>query len=363
MRKLFLTTTLILALVTILGSCGSENSSKESASQPAAPKPTPLTSISTSPGALTPQSTLEISVSIEGDSVRVDSMVIFFESVRLASSQATSLSASLAPLPLGKQTLTAKLFLNNGGTEQHALPLILLAETPPQKFDFRKIETYTHDPDAYTQGLLYHGGFLYESTGTRGESTLRKVDISTGKVLQQTPLDSRYFGEGLAFWDNSLIQLTWTSKIGFVYDLESFEQKRTFNYSTEGWGLASTDTELVMSDGTEYLYFLDPVTLAETRRIQVYNHQEKILYLNELEVVGGLIYANVYQTDVIVMIDPLSGAVVGDVSLEGIFNKQGYSRRLDVLNGIAWDEKEKRLFVTGKWWPKLYQIELFKIQS
>ena len=353
-----------IVIATVVMSCQPEKPKETSAQQVVPAKPQTIGSLTFSPRQqMTPETPLSVSVASSTDSVTIDSVVVRFNETTLASSQAVDVTVSLKNMPLGKQSLAALLFLNNGKVEQHNLDLTIFAAAPPQKYSYRKLATYTHDPDAYTQGLLYHNGLIYESTGTKGESTLRQVELSTGKVLKQTPLADQYFGEGLALWQNELIQLTWTSRIGFVYDLESFTQKRTFNYPTEGWGLASTSSELVMSDGSENLYFLDPYNLIETRRIQVYNDKNKVGNLNELEVVDGLIYANVYQTDSIVMIDPETGAVVGEVSLEDIFNRQGYARRLDVLNGIAWDASGRRLFVTGKWWPKLYQIELFKIQT
>ncbi len=326
-------------------------------------KATPISGVRiVNPEQLTPNSSLQLSIALNGDSVRLDSVVVSFYSKKLIASSQLNFSVDVSSLPVGKQLLSTQLYLSNDSQEKHIVPITLFAPSAPQQYQYRKTATYTHDPDAYTQGLVFHEGALYESTGTRGESTLRKIDIESGKVLKQISLDDKYFGEGLTIWSSQLVQLTWTSNVAFAYDMESLEQIKTFHYPTEGWGLATLGDELVMSDGSEKLYFLDPSSFAEKRSIQVYDEKEKVLYLNELEVIDGLIYANVYQTDKIVMIDPESGAVVGVVSLEGVFNKQGYNRRLDVLNGIAWDESGKRLFVTGKWWPKLYQIELYKIQ-
>lgn len=354
----------VMAMVMTAMSCTPDKPKEKDPKQVGSAKTQPITSVTFAPKQqLTPETPLTVSAAVNTSTVAVDSLVVQFNAATLAWSHSPDVIVSLLEIPLGVQSLSVLLFLDNGEMERHNLNLTIFAAAPPQKYAFRKLATYTHDPDAYTQGLLYHNGMLYESTGTRGESTLRKVELSTGKVLKQTPLAANYFGEGLALWQNDLIQLTWTSNTGFVYDVESFTQKRTFNYSTEGWGLASTDDELVMSDGSENLYFLDPYSLTETRRVQVYTDQSKVGNLNELEVIDGLIYANVYQTDKIVMIDPATGAVVGEASLEGIFNSQGYARRLDVLNGIAWDAGGRRLFVTGKWWPKLYQIELVNIQS
>jgi len=321
-----------------------------------------LTSVTTSPLAnLTPSKSVEVTISASDRSVEIDSITVNFKNRRLETSSFGTATLSLATLPLGKQSLTVQVFLRNNSSETHSINIILYSDAPPTSLTYSKLQTFTHDPDAYTQGLIFHEGFLYESTGTKGESTLRKVDISTGKVVRQLELGDEYFGEGLALHRNRLIQLTWTSHIGFIYSLDNFEQIGTFNYPTEGWGLAVLGDELVMSDGSENLYFLDAETFGEKRRIQAYNHERVIANLNELEIVDGKIYANIYQTDTIVIIDPVSGRVEGEIDLTGIFNRSGYSRRLDVLNGIAWDAESKRLFVTGKWWPKLYQIELKEV--
>jgi glutamine cyclotransferase len=220
------------------------------------------------------------------------------------------------------------------------------------------INTYPHDPQAYTQGLVYRDGFLFESTGLNGRSTLRKVRLETGEILQQEHLDPSYFAEGLTDWNDRLVQLTWTTQIGFVYDLVSFKLKGTFKYPGEGWGLTHDRKQLIMSDGTEHLRFLTPGTLQESGRITVTDSGAPVKDLNELEFVQGEIYANVWHTDRIARIAPESGRVVGWIDLQGLLSQLYQRDAQAVLNGIAYDAARDRLFVTGKLWPKLFEIRL-----
>ncbi len=223
---------------------------------------------------------------------------------------------------------------------------------------FRIVATYPHDRAAFTEGLVIDGGALYESTGLNGQSSLRRVDLASGKVLQSVPLDQTYFGEGVTVWKDQIIQLTWKSHVGFVYDKSSFKLLKTFNYPTEGWGLTHDDTSLIMSDGTPIIHFLDPVTFQETKRITVTDQSQPVFKLNELEYVHGEILANVWQTDRIVRISPDSGQVIGWIDLTGLLSPADRQPPVDVLNGIAYDAVHDRLFVTGKLWPKLFEIVL-----
>jgi glutamine cyclotransferase len=224
--------------------------------------------------------------------------------------------------------------------------------------DFEVVNVYPHDADAYTQGLLFRDGYLYESAGRYGLSSLRRVDLQTGAVQQSLSMDSAYFAEGLTDWGDELVQLTWRSNVGFVYDRETFELRREFPYAGEGWGLARTDDELIMSDGTADLRFLDPETLLENRRLRVVDGARAVAGLNELEFVGGQILANIWQTDEIVRIDPRTGHLTGRVDLTGLLSLAERRGEEDVLNGIAYDAATDRLFVTGKLWPKLFEIRL-----
>jgi glutaminyl-peptide cyclotransferase len=221
------------------------------------------------------------------------------------------------------------------------------------------VHTYPHDPGAFTEGLFYLNGFLYESTGLEGKSDIRKVQLATGKVLQRRPLDPKYFGEGIIAWKGRLAQLTWQTGIGFTYDLSTFKPRASFHYPGEGWALTRDDRRLIMSDGTPQLRFLDPATLAETGRLTVTLNGRPLAMINELEWVKGEILANVWQTNYIVRIDPKTGAVTGVVDLTSLVQQEAAKgRAIDVLNGIAYDAEHDRLFVTGKLWPDLYEIKL-----
>ncbi len=218
---------------------------------------------------------------------------------------------------------------------------------------------YPHDPNALTQGLVYVDGHLYESTGLYGRSSLRMVDLYTGKVLQKYDLPPQYFGEGLTDWGGTLIQLTWKAHKAFVYDRFTFSLLRTLAYQGEGWGLTHDDAQVILSDGSSYLRFLDPKTFRETRRIHVVDDAgHGIENLNELEYVHGEIYANVWQTDMIVRISPRNGKVLGWIDLTGIIDKRELASPDAVLNGIAYDSATDRLFITGKLWPKLFEIRV-----
>jgi glutamine cyclotransferase len=206
--------------------------------------------------------------------------------------------------------------------------------------------------------LVFEEGVLYEGTGLNGRSTLRRVELETGEVLQIHELPAQFFGEGVTVYGNDIIQLTWRSHVGFVYDRDSFELLQEFNYSTQGWGITHDGERLIMSDGTATLYFLDPETFEEIGRVGVYDNDGSVNRLNELEYVQGEIYANVWQTNCIARIDPQTGQVVGWIELKGLLTPEDRGEPVDVLNGIAYDAENARLFVTGKLWPKLFEIEL-----
>ena len=237
-------------------------------------------------------------------------------------------------------------------------PAIVVAQNRAAVDGYRVLNVYPHDPDAYTQGLVYRDGFLFESTGLNGRSTLRKIRLETGDVVQQHRVDPQHFAEGLANWNGQLIQLTWKSSLGFVYDQTTFEPRRTFRYRGEGWGLTNDQTRLIMSDGSAALRFLDPATFQERGQVNVRDGNAAIRNLNELEYVRGEVYANVWHTDRIARISPASGRVVGWIDLTGLLPTTYELDPEAVLNGIAFDAVRGRLFVTGKLWPRLYEIEV-----
>ncbi len=223
---------------------------------------------------------------------------------------------------------------------------------------YRVIHAYPHDSRAFTQGLIYLDGHLYESTGLKGQSSLRMEDLETGKIEQYAALPAQYFGEGLTNWGSTLIQLTWQSGIAFVYDRFSFRVLRTFRYSGEGWGLTQDGKLLILSDGTSTLRFLDPATFREVRRVPVKSHGAPVTKLNELEYIRGEIYANIWYSDRIARISPATGNVVGWIDLSGLLSSDERTNPDAVLNGIAYDAQHDRLFVTGKLWPKIFEIKV-----
>ena len=235
------------------------------------------------------------------------------------------------------------------GTAEAAIPV----------YAFMVKHAYPHDTQAFTQGLYIKDGVLFESTGLKGQSSIRRVQLETGRVLQKKEVPTEFFGEGIAAVGNDILGLTWTSKVGFVYDAKTFAVKRKFSYEGEGWGLTSNGKQVFMSDGSSAIRVLDPTTLAEVRRIQVSADGKPVASLNELEWVDGQIYANLWGSNVIARIDPANGNVVGWIDLTGLADPacKGMGPD-DVLNGIAWDAGRRRLYVTGKHWPKLFEIEL-----
>jgi glutamine cyclotransferase len=244
-----------------------------------------------------------------------------------------------------------------------ALVVIVLVACPlPQQevqhYSYQVVAEYPHDPGAFTQGLVYEDGVLYEGTGLKGRSSLRRVDLETGEVLQRYDLPSNYFGEGIALLGDRLYQLTWQSHVGFVYDKDTFALLDEFSYPTEGCGLTHDGERLIMSDGTATLHFLDPETLEETGSIQVHDDQGPVTHLNELEYIDGQVYANIWLTDRIARISPHTGQVTGWIDLSGLLDPDELTQPVDVLNGIAYDQENERLFVTGKLWPTLFELEL-----
>ncbi|MFM9829471.1 MAG: glutaminyl-peptide cyclotransferase [Sphingomonas sp.] len=240
------------------------------------------------------------------------------------------------------------------------LPLVLAgAATPPPPLAVQAataIERLPHDPSAFTEGLLIHDGFLYESSGQVGRSLIRKIVLATGKVVRRATVPPPYFGEGIVISGKQIISLTWQHHKGFRWTLDGFKQVGSFSYPGEGWALTSDGRQIIMSDGTDQLRFLDPVTLAERRRVRVTLNGRPLTQLNELEYVDGEVLANVWRTNFIVRIDPDSGNVVGVIDVSALTREVGISDPEGVANGIAWDAKNRRLYVTGKLWPTLFEI-------
>ncbi len=238
--------------------------------------------------------------------------------------------------------------------------MIILSDVVPKRYGYKIIHTYPHDREAFTQGLFYDDGHLFEGTGQETGSSLREVELETGNVLRQHNLESPLFGEGITLYGDLIYQVTWENKVGFVYDKSTFSMIRKIFYSTQGWGLTTIDNRIIMSDGSNILYFFEPEMFTVTSTIQVYDNEKKVDQLNELEYINGEIWANIWQTDLIARIDPVSGKVNSFVDLKGILPESDKNSETDVLNGIAWDKTGKRIFVTGKRWPKLFEIKVIE---
>ncbi|MBA3319867.1 MAG: glutaminyl-peptide cyclotransferase [Pyrinomonadaceae bacterium] len=245
-------------------------------------------------------------------------------------------------------------------TTSEQSPAAISSNSGVPTFGYEVVATYPHARDAFTQGLIFQDGQLWESTGQYGESSLRKVDLKTGKVLRKVDVPDEFFAEGMTALHGKVYQLTWQERKGFIYEADSFKQSGEFAYQGQGWGLTHDGQMLIMSNGTNQLRFLDPATLQVTRTIAVMDNGEPLNQLNELEYVKGEIYANIWQTDKIVKLNPESGKVLGWIDLTGLLPTRDYTPETDVLNGIAYDANADRLFVTGKLWPKLFEIRLVK---
>jgi glutamine cyclotransferase len=302
--------------------------------------------------------TVIVKLKILSDTLKPDSIILFVDNNRLTQLNDLAYEINTQSLTLGNNQIRATAWLD-GQRQTASVGIRIKSSKPPRRMGYRVIQTYPHDKEAYTQGLFYYNGYLIESTGQKGSSSLRRVELKTGKVLQSVNLHQKYFGEGTTLYNGEIYQLTWTSRKGFVYDPENFNLIREFDYLTQGWGLTTKSDTLIMSDGSNILYFLEPKSFTEYKRVEVYDSNGPVSQLNELEYIHGKVYANVYQTDKIVIIDPASGMVEAQVDFTGLLSSSDKHRNIDVFNGIAWDEENQRLFVTGKNWPKLFHVEIF----
>ncbi|MEO3405298.1 glutaminyl-peptide cyclotransferase [Mucilaginibacter sp. CAU 1740] len=294
---------------------------------------------------------------------KVDSVVYLLDSARITSSKDTAaVILKTDSIGLGIRIITAKVYA--GGTSNDvSTNILLLAAKAPARYTYKVEKTFPHDTAAYTEGLQYVDGVLYESIGEYKQSAIRKVDLNTGKVLQQTKVDDQYFAEGISVVGNKVIQLTYREKVGFVYDKNTLKLLGNFtnNVGPEGWGMCFDGTKLYMDDSTNRIWFLDKNNYHQIGHIDVCDDKQQIDSINELEFINGKIYANIYQSDNILVIDPKTGAVEQVIDMKEIYpvasRPQGRDWDNNVLNGIAWDAKGQRLFVTGKRWPYIYQVK------
>lgn len=288
-----------------------------------------------------------------------DSVLIWYDNRPLGSLKSQPWEMTVPPAMLaktGRKPLKVVAYGKNNRSQTITRFMIVYSDIVPSRKGYRVVNTYPHDRNAYTQGLVFEDGILYEGTGQESKSSLRRVNLTTGEVLSQVSLEPQLFGEGIAIYGDRIFQLTWRSKVGFVYDKKSFKQLNRFYYQSEGWGLTTVGDRLLMSDGTNTLYFIDPESFTVVSTLEVYDNKSKVGDLNELEYINGEIWANIYTTDLIARIDPASGRVNSIVDLKGLLTNAG--QEVDVLNGIAWDSATDRLFVTGKYWPSLFEIRI-----
>ncbi len=227
-------------------------------------------------------------------------------------------------------------------------------------YGYKTINSFPHDTESFTQGLIMDDGFLYESTGLNGRSSIKIVNLETGKVIKSHKLADKYFGEGITIVDDKIIQLTWRSKKGFVYDKDSLKLLRTFSYQTQGWGITYDGKYLILSDGSNILYFMDPKSFVVVGKLEVYDDNGEVSKLNELEYINGEIYANIWGKDLIARINPKTGFVSSWIELDGLLSKEDKKKGVDVLNGIAFNPQNETLLVTGKLWPKIFEIKIIK---
>jgi len=305
----------------------------------------------------------EVNVSFSyPDSLKSDSALVYTgnELKTRLGKQERKATIATGDLQVGENQFRIDIFLNNGHKETHYRTLKFKSDIQPEKYKSRIVEVYPHDENAYTQGLFYEDGFLYEGTGQRGSSSLRKVKLESGELINAYGLPNQYFGEGITSYKDKIIQLTWTSRTGFVYDKEKFKLLNKVRYPTQGWGLTTDGDKLIMSDGSPNIYFLDPGTFSQLDRIQVYNHQGPVNNLNELEYIDGKVYANVWQETYIISFDPESGKVLEKIDCSNLVPDRYKNDKDKVLNGIAYDKKNDRMFLTGKHWSKLYHVDFVK---
>ena len=304
---------------------------------------------------------VEVELEMLSASLTPDSVSVFFEGKHVTTLKSQPLKCTVAGdiiATVGRKSLKAIPYKDGAQQNPATCFLTVFSDQVPKRYGYRVVNTYPHDPKAFTQGLFFDGGFLYESTGMETMSSLREVDIATGKPNRLLNLDNSLFGEGATLYDGRIFQITWQNKVGFVYDKATFRQINKIYYSTEGWGLTTIGDKIVLSDGSNILYFHDPETFAVVSKVEVYDDNRKVENLNELEYIEGEIWANIWLTDEIARIDPVSGKVKGYIDLRGIFPQRERNPEADVLNGIAYDEATKRIFVTGKNWSKLFEIEI-----
>jgi glutamine cyclotransferase len=304
---------------------------------------------------------LNVSFELHNKNKVPDSVLIFFDGKKIATIMSEPWEYTIPSefiAKTGRKSL--KLTAYREGRSQNPITrfIIVYSDKSPKRYGYKVINTYPHDKHAFTQGLIYDKGILFEGTGQTTGSSLREVELKTGKVIRQHNLDVSLFGEGITLYQDRIYQVTWQNRVGFIYDKSTFKTINRVFYNTEGWGLTTLGDRIIMSDGTNILYFIEPEMFTVVSRLEVYDHEKKVDALNELEYINGEIWANMWMSDLIARIDPVSGKVIAYVDLTGILPEPDRNNGAEVLNGIAYDKDGDRIFVTGKNWPKLFEIRI-----
>lgn len=291
------------------------------------------------------------------DTIKLDSIDLFINEKRQTGFTSDfEYKIATNNLNVGMQTIRLEIYAE-GKYKEVEKSFVLYSDIVPKNKTYKVKNSYKHDPEAYTQGLFYHDGILYESTGLETRSSLRKVNVETGEVINSIIIPNNFFGEGITIFNDVVYQITWQDHVAFSINKDNLGIISEFSYSTEGWGITNDDTYLYMSDGSNNIQIIDPGTFSVVDIIQVYDNENRMMYLNELEMINGLIYANVYTADFIVVIDPATGKVLEKIDLSGILPNALITPQTDVLNGIAYDAENDRIFITGKNWPRLFEVE------
>jgi glutamine cyclotransferase len=348
---------LAIALIPVLSCCRKNAPQKSTESKV---QPTLVTLVAPQPNTVIQCGDVLKIVYQHHDSVTIDSVSVFSgkDHNLSVSGDPGFLSWNSVNSKMGQTTLRA-VFYTDSIQESHNVNIVILSDIVPQKYTYRIVGKYPHDNQAYTQGLVFDNGYLYESTGLEGKSSVRIVHIQSGKPEKITALPPQYFGEGIALFNDQVYQITYKSQVGFVYDKKTLSKIRSFDYQIrEGWGLTTDGKNLIMSDGTSVLFFIEPEFFTQVSQIRVFDDKGMIDSLNEIEFINGKILANVYGQTYIVIIDPLTGKVLGKVEFRDIMPEGSINDYSRVLNGIAWNPENGHLYITGKNWPVLYEIEL-----
>ena len=303
---------------------------------------------------------IEITANISNDYIPDSSFILLNNKVEIANFKTTKNTINTDSCHTGNNSVQIVVW-NNGKQHLSNVTILLKSNVIPEKFTYKVIKAYSHDSKSYTQGLIYENGFIYEGTGQYGESTLQKYKLQNSELIQSYNLPEDVFGEGIVVYNNKIYQFTWQSQIAFEFEKSTFKLINKFNFNTEGWGITNLGDNFVMSDGSNTLYVLNPETFSEIKKIEVYDNIGPVNQLNELELIDGKIYANVYQTDNIVIIEPQTGKVTGKINCSGLLDKTKVTKKVDVLNGIAWDQQNNKLYLTGKLWPQIYEVQIVKL--